>query len=206
MRIAGLALAAALCPRRGICPGCAELYKVDFTIHDSADTAAKNGRKYSLLVNPAEQGDVEGGKSRAGGDRWVRRRRSVEYAVHVYRRRSEYRLHRGRTQREILAMHADLDMSTAIPPEKTGSANPNPTISQIKINYGYDARAGQADGGGVLRRPRDVAQVRCGRDDDEDVKTPPAFDRVPSVPHKMESNRRRLPFQGYRINHLQTGF
>src|SRR5580704_16739780 len=29
----------------------AGVYKEDFTMHDSTDTAAKNGRKYSLLIN-----------------------------------------------------------------------------------------------------------------------------------------------------------
>ena len=27
------------------------VYRVDFTMHDSTDVAARNGRKYSLLIN-----------------------------------------------------------------------------------------------------------------------------------------------------------
>ncbi len=109
------------------------LYKVDFTLHDSTDTAAKNGRKYSLLINGRNKAVLKVGNrvpAATGGSGGIGQSNmqftyldiGVNIDCTVDERNGKY------------LMHADLDMSTAIPPEKTGNAVPNPTISQVKIN------------------------------------------------------------------------
>jgi hypothetical protein len=109
------------------------LYKVDFTLRDSTDTAAKNGRKYSLLINGRNKAVLRVGNrvpAATGGSAGIGQSNmqftyldiGVNIDCTVDERNGKY------------LMHADLDLSTAIPPEKTGSAVPNPTISQIKIN------------------------------------------------------------------------
>ena len=135
MRITALALAAAMIVPVAIHaqdvhePG---VYKVDFTIHDSTDTAAKNGRRYSMLINGRNKAVMRVGNrvpavtGGGGGIGQVNTQFTyldigVNIDCTVEERGGKY------------LMHADMDMSTAIPAEKTGNAVPNPTISQIKI-------------------------------------------------------------------------
>jgi hypothetical protein len=137
MRITGLALAAAM-----IAPAAAVyaqdvrdvgLYKVDFTMRDSTDTAAKNGRKYSLLINGRNKSVMKVGNrvpAATGGGGGIGQPNTqftyLDIGVNIDCTVDE---HNGK-----YLMHADMDLSTVIPAERTGGAVPNPTISQIKIN------------------------------------------------------------------------
>jgi hypothetical protein len=136
MRIAGLVLAAAMTlPASMLAQDThdAGLYKVEFTLHDSTDTAAKSGRKYTLLVNGRIKSVLKVGNrvpAATGGSSGIGQTNmqftyldvGVNIDCTVDERNGKY------------LMHADLDMSTAIPAEKTGGPVPNPTISQVKIN------------------------------------------------------------------------
>jgi hypothetical protein len=137
MRIGGLALAAAL-----LVPVAAAyaqdvreigVYKMEFTLRDSTDPLAKSGRKYSLLINggnkavmkvgnrvPATTGGT-GGIGQGGGQ-FTYLDIGVNIECIVEERNGKY------------LVHADLDMSTVVPAEKSGSGLPNPTISQIRIS------------------------------------------------------------------------
>jgi hypothetical protein len=102
-------------------------YKVDFTIHDSGDAGAKAGRTYSLVVNEGQKGQFKVGNrmpmatsNTPGSTQFTYVDVGVNIDCIVQERDGK------------ASMHADLDMSTAVPSEKTPSANP--TISQIKIN------------------------------------------------------------------------
>jgi hypothetical protein len=109
------------------------VYKVDFTMHDSTDTAAKNGRKYSMLINGRNKAVMKVGNrvpavtGGSGGIGQVNTQFTyldvgVNIDCTVDERNGKYML------------HADMDLSTVIPADKAGTGVPNPTISQIKIN------------------------------------------------------------------------
>jgi hypothetical protein len=139
MRIAGLALMAAAIVPAAMYAQDLPVYKVDFTLHDSADTAAKNGRKYSMLVNSSRKATMKVGNrvpaaTGASGVGQGMQFTYIDVGVNIDCIVEE----RGGK----LTMHADLDMSTAIPPEKTGGGI-NPTISQIKIAMDTTAVSGK---------------------------------------------------------------
>ena len=107
-------------------------YKVDFTIRDSGDAGGKAGRKYSLLVNRAQKtafkvGNrvpvISGGTGGVGGNAQFT---YIDVGVNIDCVVAE--------AGSKLAMHADLDISTAVMPEKAANAAPAPTISQIRLN------------------------------------------------------------------------
>jgi hypothetical protein len=120
------------------------VYRVDFTLHDSTDAAAKNGRKYSMLVNAGTKGNMRVGNR-------------VPYATGVTNGSTQ-----SNTQFQYFdvgvnidctvnerggkyMMKADLDLSTLVPPDKsTGVALPNPTVSQIRINIDTTLAPGKA--------------------------------------------------------------
>ncbi len=130
MRITGLALAAALLvPVAAAYAQEVGVYKVDFTIHDSADAAAKNGRKYSLLVNGRNKATMKVGNrlpspTASGGVGSQMQFTYIDVGVNldctIDERNGKY------------MMRADLDMSTVVPQER-GGGGANPTLSQIKI-------------------------------------------------------------------------
>jgi type II secretory pathway component GspD/PulD (secretin) len=102
-------------------------------MHDSTDTAAKNGRKYSLLINGRQKAVLKVGNrvpAATGGSSGIGQGNMqftyIDIGVNIECTVDE------RNGRYL--MHADMDLSTVIPAEKSGNPVPNPTISQIRIN------------------------------------------------------------------------
>jgi hypothetical protein len=107
-------------------------YKVDFTIRDSGDAGGKTGRKYSLLVNRGQKSTfkvgnrvpvVSGGTGGVGGNAqftYIDVGMNIDCIVNEFGSK--------------FAMHADLDISTAVMPDKNPNAATAPTISQIRLN------------------------------------------------------------------------
>ena len=108
-------------------------YKVDFTIRDTGDAGGKTGRKYSLLVNRSEKSTFKVGNrvpvatgSQSGSALTVNTQFTyIDVGLNIECRVAE--------TGSKLAMHADLDISTAVMPEKSNPV-PNPTISSIRLN------------------------------------------------------------------------
>lgn len=137
MRFSTWMMAAAL-----LCPGLAvhaqdaresSTYKVDFTIRDTGDAGGKTGRKYSLLVNrgvktvfkignrvPVATGAMNGGTLVNTQFTYIDVGMNIECTVNEFGSK--------------FAMHSDLDISTAVMPDKNPNSAQNPTISQIKLN------------------------------------------------------------------------
>jgi hypothetical protein len=109
-----------------------DTYKVDFTIRDSGDAGGKAGRKYSMLITRNVKtifkvGNrvpvVSGGTGAVGGNAqftYIDVGMNIDCVV-------------GEAGGK-LAIHADLDISTAVMPDKSPNAANAPTISQIKLN------------------------------------------------------------------------
>jgi hypothetical protein len=106
-------------------------YKVDFTIRDTGDAGGKTGRKYSLLVSPGRKTTfkvgnrvpVVTGSANSGGNVQFK---YVDVGVNIDCTVNE--------NNSSLTVHADLDISTAVTPEKGAPSAPNPTISQIRLS------------------------------------------------------------------------
>jgi len=139
MRMRSLVLAAILlAPAALVCaqdkPEVA-LYKLDITMHDSTDVAAKNGRRYSLLLNGNNKSVMKMGNrvpaATGGSGQFTYIDVGVNIEAVVAERNGKY------------LVHANLDMSTVIPPDKTASAIPNPTISQIRIDVDTSVTPGK---------------------------------------------------------------
>ena len=134
MRISAWMMAAAL-----LCPALAvhaqdvrETYKVDFTIRDTGDAGGKTGRKYSLLVNRSQKTTfkvgnrvpvVSAGTGGVGGN--------VQFTYIDVGMNIDCVLAEAGSK---FAIHADLDISTAVMPDKSPNAANAPTISQIKLS------------------------------------------------------------------------
>jgi len=108
-------------------------YKVDFTIRDTGDAGGKTGRKYSLMVNrgvktvfkvgnrvPVATGGTSGGTLVNTQFTYIDVGMNIDCVVAESGSRFD--------------LHADLDISTAVMPDKNSSSLQNPTISQIKLN------------------------------------------------------------------------
>jgi hypothetical protein len=108
-------------------------YKVDFTIRDTGDAGGKTGRKYSLLVNrnvkstfkvgnrvPVATGGTNGGTLVSTQFTYIDVGMNIECVVAEAGSR--------------FAIHGDLDISTAVMPDKNVTTVQNPTISQIRLN------------------------------------------------------------------------
>jgi hypothetical protein len=108
-------------------------YKVDFTIRDTGDAGGKTGRKYSLLVNhnqktvfkvgnrvPVATGGTSGGTLVNTQFTYIDVGLNIDCVV--------------AEAGSKFGMHADLDISTAVMPDKNLNSVQNPTISQIKLN------------------------------------------------------------------------
>ena len=133
MRISGLVLAAAMLlpAAAAFAQGAdAPAFKVEFTLRDSTDAMAKSGRKYTLLMAPRVKSTmrmgnrvpvVTGAQSAGGNAQFTYFDVGVNIDCVVDERGGKY------------VMHADLDLSVLVPPEKTANATPNPTVSQIKL-------------------------------------------------------------------------
>ena len=145
MRVSAWMMAAAL-----LCPALAvhaqdsrerSPYKVDFTIRDSGDAGGKTGRKYSLLVNrnvktTFKVGNrvpvVSGGMGGVGGNAqftYIDVGMNIDCVVDEAGSK--------------FAMHADLDISTAVMPDKNPNAANAPTISQIRLAMDTTLPAGK---------------------------------------------------------------
>src|SRR5664279_3451462 len=117
MRISTWIMAAALlCPGMAVHAQDSSTYKVDFTIRDTGDAGGKTGRKYSLLVNPGHKTTfkvgnrvpvITAGTGGVGGNvqfTYIDVGMNIECVVNEFGSK--------------FAMHADLDISTAVMPEK----------------------------------------------------------------------------------------
>ena len=106
-------------------------YKVDFTIRDTGDAGGKTGRKFSLLVSSGRKTTfkvgnrvpVVTGSAGSGGNVQFT---YVDVGINIDCSVSD--------NNSNLTVHADLDISTAVTPEKGTNAAPTPTISQIRLN------------------------------------------------------------------------
>ena len=107
-----------------------DVFKVDFTIRDTGDAGGKNGRKYSLLLNSQNKAVFKIGNrvpmatGSSAGTAVNTQFTYVDVGVNIDCSVQE---NGGK-----MMMHADIELSTAIPPEK-GNLISNPTISQIKL-------------------------------------------------------------------------
>jgi hypothetical protein len=135
MRISALTMAAVLlCPVAALRAQDRESapYKVDFTIRDTGDAGGKAGRKYSLLVNRGQKTTFKvgnrvpvttAGTGGMGGNvqfTYIDVGMNIECVVNEFGSK--------------FAIHGDLDISTAVMPEKGVNAAPAPTISQIRVS------------------------------------------------------------------------
>ena len=133
MRVSAWMMAAALlCPALAVHAQDSSPYKVDFTIRDTGDAGGKTGRKYSLLVNHNQKtvfkvGNrvpvVSGGTGGVGGNAQFT---YIDVGLNIDCVLAE--------AGSKFAMHADLDISTAVMPDKSPNAANAPTISQIKLS------------------------------------------------------------------------
>ena len=108
-----------------------DVYKVDFNIRDSGDAGGKTGRKYSLLVYSGNKGVfkignrvpvITGGTSGANANTQFT---YVDVGVNIDCSVQEAS---GR-----MGLRGDIDLSTAILPDKAQQPAPAPTISQIRL-------------------------------------------------------------------------
>jgi hypothetical protein len=134
MRISAWMMAAALLfPAAAVHAQENPTYKVDFTIRDTGDAGGKTGRRYSLLVNRSQKTVFKVGNRvpvATGGT-------SNNALVNTQFTYIDVGLNIECVVAEAgskFAMHADLDISTAVMPDKSASAIQNPTISQIRLN------------------------------------------------------------------------
>ena len=157
-------------------------YKVDFTIRDTGDAGGKTGRKYSLLVNrnvkstfkvgnrvPVATGGTSGGTLVNTQFTYIDVGMNIECVVAEAGSR--------------FAIHGDLDISTAVMPDKNVNRSAESHHLANPVEYGYDSAAGKTDHRGVVRRPGDGQEVRYRRGDYEDVGT---------LPHGRGSDGRRM--------------
>jgi len=107
-------------------------FKVDFTIRDTGDAGGKTGRKYSLLVNRAEKSTFKVGNRVpvATGSQSANAMVNTQFSYIDVGLNIDCRVAETGAK---LALHADLDISTAVMPEKNNPVQ-NPTISSIRLN------------------------------------------------------------------------
>ena len=131
MRFSTLMMAAALLGPGLVAHAQDRPYKVDFTIRDTGDAGGKAGRKYSMLVSPSHKTTfkvgnrvpVRTGPANADGN--------VQFTYIDVGMNIDCTVNDNNSN---LTVHADLDISTAVMPEKGANAVPNPTISQIRLS------------------------------------------------------------------------
>ena len=132
MRFSALVLTLAMLAPAAVRAQDSSTFKVDFTIRDTGDAGGKAGRKYSLLINRGEKSTFKVGNrvpvatgSQSGNAMMNTQFTYIDVGLNIECRVAE--------SNGKLAMHADLDISTAVMPEKTNPV-PNPTISSIRLN------------------------------------------------------------------------
>ena len=131
-RTKALLVAAMLAPLAAAQSSRSGVFKVDFTIRDTGDAGGKTGRKYSLLVNRGQKGTFKVGNrvpvatGNSSGNALVNTQFTyIDVGLNIDCMVVE--------SGPKFALHADMDISTAVMPEKTASVQ-NPTISQIRLN------------------------------------------------------------------------
>jgi hypothetical protein len=124
--------AALLCPGLAVHAQDNSTYKADFTIRDTGDAGGKTGRKYSLLVNPGHKTTFKvgnrvpvttAGTGGLGGN--------VQFTYIDVGMNIECTVGENNSR---LTLRGDVDISTAVMPEKGVNAAPAPTISQIRLS------------------------------------------------------------------------
>jgi hypothetical protein len=124
--------AALLCPGLAVHAQDNSTYKADFTIRDTGDAGGKTGRKYSLLVNPGHKTTFKvgnrvpvttAGTGGVGGN--------VQFTYIDVGMNIECTVGENNSR---LTLRGDVDISTAVMPEKGVNAAPAPTISQIRLS------------------------------------------------------------------------
>jgi len=134
MRISTWIMAAALlCPGMAVHAQDSSTYKVDFTIRDTGDAGGKTGRKYSLLVNPGHKTTFKVGNrvpvanaAMTNGTQVNTQFTYIDVGVNIDCVVND--------NNSNLTLHGDLDISTAVMPEKGPNVIQVPTISQIRLN------------------------------------------------------------------------
>ena len=133
MRISTWIVAAALlCPVLAVHAQDSSTYKVDFTIRDTGDAGGKTGRKYSLLVNPGHKTTFKVGNrvpvttAGTGGVGGHVQFTYIDVGMNIECTVGE--------NNSRLMLRGDVDISTAVMPEKGVNAAPAPTISQIRLS------------------------------------------------------------------------
>jgi Bacterial type II and III secretion system protein len=109
-------------------------YKVDFTIRDTGDAGGKTGRKYSLLVTHNQKTVFKVGNRvpvATGGTSGSAMTVNTQFTYIDVGLNIDCAVAEAGSK---FAIHADLDISTAVMPDKNLSSVQNPTISQIKLN------------------------------------------------------------------------
>jgi hypothetical protein len=105
-----------------------DVYKVDFTIRDTGDAGGKTGRKYSLLVYSQNKGVFKVGNRvpvpTGGNNQWT----YVDVGVNIDCTVQEVPSNR-------VSVHADIDLSTAVTPDKNPTPGAAPTVSQIRFSF-----------------------------------------------------------------------
>ena len=116
-------------------------YKVDYTIRDTGDAGGKTGRKFSLLVNPGVKSTFKVGNrvpvstGSQGGALVNNQFTYIDVGLNIDCVVNE--------SGSKFAIHTDMDISTAVMPDKSANAAPNPTISQIHLNLDTTVGAGK---------------------------------------------------------------
>ena len=111
-------------------------YRAEFTIRDSTDTsAAKAGRRYTMLIDPAGKGSLRVGNRLPyfTGQQW----NYFDVGVNI-----ECRV---REQGGKLAVNSDVDISSVIehPKGAANSPQPNPTVSSVRLSLGSNIPPGK---------------------------------------------------------------
>ncbi len=130
MRFSTLIMAAALLGPGLVAHAQDKPYKVDFTIRDTGDAGGKSGRRYSMLVSPGHKTTFKVGNrvpvvtysGSAGSTQFT----MVDVGINIDCSVSD--------NNSNLTVHADLDISTAVTPEKGANPPLTPTISQIRLS------------------------------------------------------------------------
>ena len=120
-------------------PSLSATYKVEWRIKDGSDAAAKNGRRYTMLIDTTGSGSFHVGDrvpvptGSFNSDGSVNALVNTQYNYCDVGVNIDTKLHEQQGQ---VAIYATIDLSTAIPHKADGSAAGRvlpPTISQIKI-------------------------------------------------------------------------
>ena len=116
-------------------------YKVDFTIRDTGDAGGKTGRKFSLVVNRGVKTTFKVGNrvpvatGGTGGPLVNTQFTYIDVGLNIDCVVAD--------AGSKFAIHADMDISTAVMPDKSPNAVQNPTISQIRLNLDTTVAAGK---------------------------------------------------------------